>query len=119
MADFPILKTGAVAQYPAQRAQQRSTQTLRFVDGKEQRFRQYGKPLRRWVIQLDLLDEAEMATLEEFFLGLAGQSGHFSFTDPWDGTKYADCSLGGDEIDLEFDGEMRGKTSLVVRENRT
>ncbi len=119
MADFPMLRTGAVAQYPAQRAQERSTQVLEFVDGSQQRFRQYGRPLRRWVIRLELLDETEMATLEEFFLSLAGRSGHFSFTDPWDGTEYTDCSLDSDEMDLEFDGELSGKTSLAVRENRT
>ena len=34
MSDFPILKTGAVIQYPAEKATSFSTEVLRFVDGR-------------------------------------------------------------------------------------
>ena len=68
MASFPTLKTGAVAQYPADRARRFSTQVHRFLEGGEQRFPGYGAPLKRWSIQLNLLDEAELDRLEQFFL---------------------------------------------------
>lgn len=35
MQEFPLLKSGAVAQYPAQRAIRFSTQVMRFVDGSD------------------------------------------------------------------------------------
>ena len=88
-----------------------STQVFRFLDGSEQRFPGYGAPLRRWVIRLDLLDEAELATLEQFFEDQGGRAGTFSFTDPLDGTVYASCSFDSDEL--------RGSCSSIVDTGRT
>ena len=98
MASFPALKTGAVAQYPSDRARRFSTQVLRFLDGSEQRFPGFGAPLKRWLIRLELLDEAELAGLEDFFVEQGGQAGTFAFTDPWDGTVYANCSFESDTM---------------------
>ena len=118
MASFPVLKTGAVAQYPSDRIRQYSTTVLRFVDGSEQRFRGYGSRLRRWTIRLDLLDESELANLQEFFESQGGQAGTFSFTDPFDGTVYPSCSFASGTLALDFAGVARGKASVVVKENR-
>ena len=63
MNEFPQLKTGAVAQYPAQRITQFSTQVMQFLDGSEQRYREFSGPLRRWVIDLTSLDDEEMDPL--------------------------------------------------------
>jgi hypothetical protein len=117
VASFPTLKTGAVAQYPADRARLFSTQVHRFLEGADQRFPGFGLPLKKWSIRLDLLDEAELSTLEQFFLDREGRSGTFSFTDPWDGTVYPNCSFDHDELAavLEWQG---GATSVLVRENR-
>lgn len=119
MAIFPTLKTGAVAQYGSDRSRRFSTQVLRFLDGSEQRFPGYGSSLLRWVIRLDLLDESELEDLEQFFEDEGGRAGSFSFTDPWDGTVYANCSFDSDDLQLQFQGLARGKTQLVVKENRT
>jgi phage-related protein len=118
MPVFPVLKTGAVIQYPAQKAEDYSTQVVRFLDGSEQRTPDYGSPLHRWIIQLSLLDETELWNLRQFFLSQQGQADPFSFTDPWDSTVYASCSFEGDEMDLEFSGEGQTGTQLVVKENR-
>ncbi len=118
MSDFPLLRTGAVLQYPATRQIRSSTCVLRFLDGSEQRFREYGTPIRWWTIRLDLLDETEMAAVESFFLSQQGQSGSFSFTDPWAGTVYPNCSLESDLLSLEFSNLCRGRTTLVIKENR-
>ena len=119
MADFPTLKTGAVMQYPAERELGFSTEVLQFVDGSEQRFRGYGTPLRRWIVRLDLLEDAELKRLESFFEAAQGACGSFRFTDPRDGAVYADCGLEKDEMTIEFNAEQQGKTVLLVRENRT
>ena len=118
MATFPVLKTNAVAQYPAKRYVRFQNQTLRFVDGTEQRYRDAGSPLHQWEIQLSQLDEGEMAALEEFFAANQGAFGNFSFTDPWDAQVYPNCSLHADTLALAAVGEMRGSTSLTVVENR-
>jgi len=119
MSNFPTLKTGAVLQYPAQRWNRFSTKVLRFVDGSEQRFKNYQTPLRRWVIRLDLLDQTELHALREFFRTQNGAAASFSFTDPWDSTTYSTCSLASDEISEELQDELKCKTSLTVQENRS
>jgi Conserved hypothetical protein 2217 (DUF2460) len=117
MSTFPTLKTGAVMQYPAQRGLQFSTTALQFVDGSEQRFRNYQTALHRWVIQLSLLDQSELQELEEFFRGIAGPAGDFAFTDPLDGTNYPSCSLASDSMTALLASEWNGETSLTVLEN--
>jgi Conserved hypothetical protein 2217 (DUF2460) len=119
MANFPVLKTGAVAQYGSDRSRQFSTQVLRFIDGSEQRFPGYGTPLLQWVIRLDLLDEAELQNLELFFEDEGPRAGDFSFTDPWDGTVYPSCSFGSDDLTLQFQEVARGQTQVIVKENRS
>ena len=118
MSTFPVLKTGAVLQYPAERRAQFSTQRVQFLDGSEQRFSDYAAPLHRWVIRLDALDEIEMHQLREFFRTQRGASGSFSFTDPWDGTVYANCLVENDALTQTFTLEARGGAQIVVRENR-
>ena len=125
MASFPRLKTEAVMQYPAARSLAFATEVVRFVDGSEQRYRDFGAPLRRWTIRLDLLDEAELTALEEFYTAQQGAFGNFSFTDPWDGrVMYSLSKALGFSLDTPWEklaeaGERRGQTALVVRENRS
>ena len=66
MSAFPTLRTGAVAQYPLDLAVRFQTQSVKFMDGSQQRFRLYGSGLRRWKIRLDLLDEQELAAVAAF-----------------------------------------------------
>ncbi len=116
---FPPLKTGAVVQYPAKRTLQFHTDIIRFLDGTEQRFRDNPAILHEWTIQLDLLDEAELATLDQFFVTNQGRFGSFSFTDPWDGTVYPNCRLKNDSFRFQLGAEMRGKATVTVCENRS
>jgi hypothetical protein len=118
MATFPVLKTKAVAQYPASKTIQFQNQVLRFVEGLEQRYRDSMGPLHRWVISMKELDESEITALEEFFASNQGRFASFPFTDPWDGQTYANCSLAADDLNMMASGEMLGKTSLTVTENR-
>lgn len=118
MADFPTLKTGAVAQYPSERAVQFSTVVHEFVDGSEQRSRMYASAMRRWLIWLEQLDEGELFELEWFFVEQGGAAGSFTFTDPWDGAVYEDCSFESNEVDLVFEAQGNGRATLVVKENR-
>ena len=72
MSNFPTLKTGAVLQYPAQKEVRFTTEIVRFMDGSEQRFREYQTSLHRWMIRLELLDQGELQVLREFFRTQAG-----------------------------------------------
>jgi phage-related protein len=118
MQEFPKLKSGAVMQYPARRETRFSTQVFRFLDGSEQRYREYESALKRWVIALAALDEEELDAMESFFLAEAGGFGTFSFVDPYDGAEYGDCSLEDPEAYFEFAEFHDGRTKLAVRQNR-
>src|SRR5258708_24041567 len=118
MASFPVLKSGAVAQYGSDRGRRFSTNAFHFLDGGEQRFANYGALLRRWTIRLTLLDEGELETLRLFFESQAGRAGMFSFTDPWDGAVHANCSFDQDALVTELRSEARGAMQVAVRENR-
>jgi Conserved hypothetical protein 2217 (DUF2460) len=114
MAQFPKLKTGAVAQYPIVREARLRNDGVRFLDGSYQRYRDAGAVRRRWTIQLDVLEEGEMASMEEFFLAVQGAYTTFTFTDPWDGHDYENCRLESDEVGLVALEELRGSTTLTV-----
>jgi hypothetical protein len=118
MATFPTLKTGAVAQYPATRSFRFQNQILRFLDGTDQRYRDSAGPVHGWAIRLDQLDETEMAAMQAFFLANQGSYASFAFTDPWSGQVYSNCSLASDDMNMTSLAEMRGRTSLIVIENR-
>lgn len=118
MATFPQLKTGAVAQYPAVRSVAFQNQILTFLDGTQQRYRDCSAPLHTWDIDLDALDDNEMAALERFLQDNQGSFASFTFTDPWDGTQYSNCSFASDDLAVISWGEMQGKISVKVIENR-
>jgi len=118
MSTFPTLKTGAVAQYPATKTFRFQNQILRFIDGTDQRYRDSAGPLHTWEIHLDKLDEGEMAIIENFFAENRGTFGSFTFTDPWDGQVYPNCSLASDSLPLVSINEMQGSVVLKVVENR-
>ncbi|MFN3324146.1 MAG: DUF2460 domain-containing protein [Bryobacteraceae bacterium] len=115
--NFPTLKSGAIMQYPAERAVAFATRTLRFLDGNEQRYL-LAPARRQWLVRLDLLDEDEANAIEEFFLAMQGRGGSFAFTDPWDGTEYPNCSLADDDIEVRTTGLDRGRLAIMIRENR-
>ena len=117
MATFPRLKTDAIAQYPVARSEQFQNQTVRFVDGSEQRYRDSSGARLEWDIQLSQLDEGELAAIEAFFLASQGAFGRFRFIDPWDGHVYDNCSIAEDGLELVTEGEMRGRTKLTVVRN--
>ena len=118
MPSFPILKTGAVMQYPAGYSINYANRVLYFLDGTDQRYREYGLPLRRWVIQLSLLGDDELSLLEQFFSSQEGRNGSFSFTDPWTRVEYSDCSIEESSLELRYVANNRGEASLTVAENR-
>ena len=114
MATFPVLKTGAVAQYPLDRGVRFSTQAVRFMDGSQQRFRLNGTGLRRWTLKLDQLDEQELGAVIAF----VEQQGSavFTFTDPVTGDSVATCMISGEQFDATMNGEMNGQTTIVIEE---
>lgn len=118
MAAFPTLATGAIAQYPSTRSVHSHTTVLRYLDGSEQRFRNRASPAYRWIVQLSDVSTEELIALEEFFLEHQGETGSFSFTDPWTGTEHLDCSFESAAFEMETFAEGRSASTLIIRNNR-
>ena len=117
MAMFPKLTTGAVTQYPCGRRLTYSTCVTRFVDGAEQRFRDLGGPVRRWVIRLSQVSGHEIGLIEDLFVNMQGKCGSFTFIDPWDDVEYTDCSFDGDVLSAIASAESNHRAVLVIRNN--
>lgn len=114
MAEFPRLRTGAYAQFPAASEVRFSTHVMRFADGAEQRFRQLGAGKRSWQIALNRLTTEETARLRQFFLDRQGGAGTFTFTDPWDESVHEGCRFESDAFTAFFDEENRGRTAIRI-----
>jgi hypothetical protein len=118
MAAFPRVGNRAVAQYPSARRVESSTTVLEYLDGTEQRFRNRAAPATHWLIRLSDVPAEELVAIEVFFLEQQGQYGSFSFTDPWDGTEYPDCSFESDELHADSFAEGRSSTTLIIKNNQ-
>ena len=118
MPDFPLLRTGAVAQYPSQREIAFNTSVTRFVDGTEQRFRAQKGPALRWFIRMSQVSAEEIAVLEDFFDSAQGRFGSFSFVDPWDGAEYPDCSFEEDDFAATAVSDWRWAAHRIIRANQ-
>lgn len=114
MATFPVLKTGAVAQYPLDCGVRYSTQAVRFMDGSQQKFRLIGVRLRRWTLKLDLLDEDELGAVIAFIEQQG--SATFAFPDPLTGDNVATCMISGQQFDATMTRERDGQTTVVIEE---
>jgi hypothetical protein len=119
MLTFPKLKTGSAVQYPIDVAQSFSTEVLQFLAGDEQRYLKAPGLLRTWQIQLNRLDEAELQTLEAFFVAASGSFDTFTFTDPDSGTSFPNCFIAQEVLQERFTGELRSGLSLVIQQGRT
>ncbi|HEX4772716.1 MAG TPA: hypothetical protein VH351_17920 [Bryobacteraceae bacterium] len=98
MNSFPPLSTQAVMQYPAPMITGQGVQVIRFLDGSDQRCLTQGRSFRTWRIQLDLLNEQEIAQIESFFSQQAGDYSTFVFPDPFTGTVVPNCRLATAEL---------------------
>ena len=114
MPAFPTLKSGAQAQYPLEVRTSFGTQSVHFLDGSRQNYRLFGRPMRRWRIELDLLDEQELSNLSAFVDQQQGVP--FAFPDPVSGTSVGNCVLSADGLLITVKDELRGKALLFVEE---
>lgn len=113
---FPPLRTGAIAQAPLAREVRQAAEIVTFLDGSEQSYRS-ALPRQRWTIRLDLLADAEVAVLRAFFEQQKGRWGTFTFTDPWTGSAFDQCSFAMDTFPQVQTGENRNAVQFVIYEH--
>ncbi|HEY1947438.1 MAG TPA: DUF2460 domain-containing protein [Bryobacteraceae bacterium] len=116
MANFPLLSSGAVVQYPTPLVVGRQAHVIQFVDGSDQRFAARGIRLRSWQIKLSLLNETEIAALEAFFEEQGGEYQTFTFPDPISQSSVPNCVLGSPTFITNYLSVDIGSTSFWVLE---
>jgi hypothetical protein len=114
MAYFPRLRTNAVTQYPSGTSSSYKTDILRFMDGTEQRFPQWGQVRRSWTIRLELLDEVEVHGIRKFFEAQSGSFESFTFVDPWTGNEFDGCVFEGDALEVDFRSVNRAGMTIRI-----
>jgi hypothetical protein len=116
MAGFPVLNSGAVAQYPAPLTSGQGAQVIRFIDGSDQRYVTQGRALRQWEIRLDLLNDDEIQQMEAFFLAQNADYATFTFPDPFSLTAVPNCRFGSPQLTTEYVATAVSSTSIWVIE---
>jgi hypothetical protein len=116
MTNFPALSTGSVVQYPLGQTQSFTTDVIRFLDAADQRCIVRANGLRQWLVRLDLLNEAELATLEQFFAQMQGPTTLFGFIDPITGQTVPNCRFAGGDGVTTYTAENIGASQLIVTE---
>ena len=69
--------------------------------------------LHGWQLDYAVLSDADLATLENFFMSQWGRYGSFSFTDSGDGVTYSGVRFDSDSLEIHH--EQIGVSSLSVR----
>jgi hypothetical protein len=116
MATFPLLSTGAVAQYPLSRGTSYDVEVVRFLDGSEQRCLVRGRKLRRWLVNLALLNESEVASIEQFFEDAQGNAQLFTFIDPLTNDAVPNCRISNSSITTEYKALGSGSVAVWIEE---
>ncbi len=118
MANFPLLSTGAVTQYPLIVTTGQSSQVIRFLDGTDQRYLMHGRMLRQWQIRLELLNESEIQALEAFFAAQLGGYSTFIFPDPCSGAEVPNCRFAEDALVSGYEAaDISGTSFWVIETN--
>lgn len=116
MATFPLLSTGAVAQYPLSRGTSYDVDIVRFLDGSQQRCLVRGRKLRRWLLSLAQLDEGELASVEQFFDEAQGNAQLFTFIDPLTKEAVPNCRIISPSLTTQYMGLGNGSAYLWIEE---
>lgn len=115
-AHFPTLSCGNVLRYPATHGVEIPTGVIQFEDDSEQRWVR-SPTLHQWSLVFSDLSEADLATIETFWLACKG-----AFDATWDitigNTTYSYCTFLDDEFTPTETARGRFSLTLQVRQVR-
>jgi len=118
MADFPNLKSGQPAMYPATRAKTFRTGVHQFADGSEQRWRA-AAPLTGWALEYRDINGYDVSLLRAFFVSTKGAFDRtFTITVPAGGTQYQNMAFDQDDFTAAESRPNRWTVTLRLRQVR-
>lgn len=112
---FPTFANGKSAQYPITQGKRFLTWKNDQATGPRYALASYGSSftgypsgaLPYWRLSYPLMTEADLATLETFFLAAQGRYLPFSFTDPISDTTFTHCRFDSDVLEIKY---LQGRT---------
>lgn len=103
MEEFPVLRSGALVQYPVRRGQGTVHMNVEFWGGGGQSYVRKKANALTWMLKYVGLSEEEVAYLLEFCEKHEESGMLFSFRDPIEGTLYDHCRVEPDSIEAVGD----------------
>jgi hypothetical protein len=117
MASFPVLKTGASAQYGIERITQRPATVQRFLDGSTRRYPSE-KGWRAWRVRLEGLSGQEAETVASFVETHFETQELFAFLDPWSGIEHDGCHVAEDGYAVVAEGEHGYRIEILIEQRQ-
>ncbi len=121
---FPTLSFGTVAEVPYTQGTEFLTGSSQNVLGPQYQFAYYANavagfptaPLKTFKITYGLIEDADAATLETFFLAAQGQYYSFNFTDPISGITYSHVRFDQDALTIRYLTVNQKSTEILLRQ---
>jgi len=122
---FPVLSAGVSCMLPFGQGDVYKTDVNESPSGMRYSYPWFGngltgfptRGLRRWPLSFPVLQDADLALIEQFFVGVNGMWLKFSFTDPDDGVTYPNCRFGQDDLVVTHSRfNLSAIQSLVIEE---
>ena len=126
LSAFPVLSAGVSCELPFGQGDRYQTDVNESPSGMRYSYPWFGpgalsgfptRGLRRWPLSFPVLQDSDLAIIEQFFVGVNGQWLTFSFTDPDDTVTYPKCRFGMDDLVVTHQRfNWSGIQSLVIQE---
>ena len=115
MAAFPTLDNAIVTQIPYTTVTRFTTTRNDQECGQRYAYSEKAAALRRWVLTYAAITDAELATLQAFWLARKGSWDSFDYTDP-NTTNLLTAHFAQDEFSWQVIGKNQNALSLVIEE---
>lgn len=118
MAAFPEISAGIITQLPF--ASERQWSVVRVVQPSGPQYGYYydAAPFAAWELSFSVVTEAELATLQAFFVNHGGGWDEFSFTDPDTGITYSKCCFSDESLRVTYLGPNEYKIAITIEAYR-
>lgn len=125
LTTFPNLGVGVSCELPFGQGDRYQTDVNDSPSGQRYDYAWFGsgltgfptRGLRRWPLSWPMLQDSDLALIEQFFVGVNGMWKTFSFRDPDDSVTYANCRFGQDDLTVTHQRfNLSAIQSLVIEE---
>lgn len=115
MSTYPTLASSALSQRPYTRSEQYLHCNNDMACGARFSYLKRDAPLHKFVLTYSGITDADLATLEAFWVSVNGSYGSFDFVD-LEGTTYHNCRFENDSFDMKYLSPNQNSVTLAVVE---